>query len=403
MRYLFTFIYIILLFYVDNFYACTTVIISGKNTTDGRPVLWKHRDTNFYQNKLMFFSDGKFEYIGLVNSVDKEGREVWGGFNSTGFAIINSASYNLNVNDTTKLKDQEGVVMKKALQVCSTINDFENLLTQLPKPLGVEANFGVIDANGGAAYYETTNFEFRKFDVNDPELAPNGYIVRTNYSETGEPEKGYGYIRFQQAEQLFSQGAAKKVLNAEYVINHVTRDLKHGLTGVELSENLPGDEPTFVSFQDFIPRKSSVADVLIQGVKVGENPEWTMMWTILGFQLNSVAVPVWLNGGSELPKILVENENGVAPLCDKALQLKEKCFPKTKGSGYRYINFSELMNKNNTGIMQKLKPVEQKILNETKSRLDKWRKSGLSEKEIQHYYKWVDSYVLKEYQKLFGI
>jgi len=403
MRYLFTFIYIILLFYVDNFYACTTVIISGKNTTDGRPVLWKHRDTNFYQNKLMFFSDGKFEYIGLVNSVDKEGREVWGGFNSTGFAIINSASYNLNVNDTTKLKDQEGVVMKKALQVCSTINDFENLLTQLPKPLGVEANFGVIDANGGAAYYETTNFEFRKFDVNDPELAPNGYIVRTNYSETGEPEKGYGYIRFQQAEQLFSQGAAKKVLNAEYVINHVTRDLKHGLTGVELSENLPGDEPTFVSFQDFIPRKSSVADVLIQGVKVGENPEWTMMWTILGFQLNSVAVPVWLNGGSELPKILVENENGVAPLCDKALQLKEKCFPKTKGSGYRYINFSELMNKNNTGIMQKLKPVEQKILNETKSRLDKWRKSGLSEKEIQHYYNWLDSFVLKEYQNLFGI
>ena len=351
----------------------------------------------------MFFNDGKFEYIGLVNSVDKEGKEVWGGFNSTGFAIINSASYNLNVDDTTKLKDQEGVIMKKALQLCSTLNDFENLLNQLPKPLGVEANFGVIDAKGGAAYYETTNFEFRKFDVNDPELAPNGYIVRTNYSETGAPDKGYGYIRFRQAEQLFSQGASKNILNAEYIINHVTRDLKHGLTAVDLAENLPEDGPLFVPFQDFIPRKSSVADVLIQGVKADENPEWTIMWTILGFQLTSVAVPVWVSGGEKLPKILVENANGVAPICDKALQLKEKCFPNTRGSGHRYIDFFAIMNSSNTGIMQKLKPVEQKILNETKTRLDNWRKNGFSQEGIQSYYKWLDSLILEEYHKLFGI
>ena len=35
-----------------------------------------------------------------------------------------------------------------------------------------------------------------KFDVNDPAVAPNGYLIRTNYSVAGEENKGYGYIRY---------------------------------------------------------------------------------------------------------------------------------------------------------------------------------------------------------------
>ena len=56
--------------------ACTTAIISGKATIDGRPLLLKHRDSNFFQNKLMYFDDGKYNYIGLVNSEDLEGKEI---------------------------------------------------------------------------------------------------------------------------------------------------------------------------------------------------------------------------------------------------------------------------------------------------------------------------------------
>ena len=83
-----------------NSHACTTAIVSGKFTVDGRPLLFKHRDTGFTQNKLMYFKDGKYDYIGTVNSADKEGNEIWAGFNSAGFAIMNSEAYNLNVGDT---------------------------------------------------------------------------------------------------------------------------------------------------------------------------------------------------------------------------------------------------------------------------------------------------------------
>jgi len=132
--------------------ACTTFLVSGKYTTDGKPLMFKNRDTDEMQNSLAWFNDGKYKYIGLVDGKKAWKKAVWGGYNETGFAIINTAAYNNNLGDTTKFKDQEGVVMKRALQTCSNLADFEKLLESWPKPMGVDANFGVIDAFGGAAY-----------------------------------------------------------------------------------------------------------------------------------------------------------------------------------------------------------------------------------------------------------
>jgi hypothetical protein len=92
--------------------ACTTAIISGKFTPDGRPLLWKNRDTGDRDNKLMYFTDGKYDYIGLVNSKDTAGKDVWTGMNTAGFAIMNSASYNLNSSEDTAEAINEGMVMR---------------------------------------------------------------------------------------------------------------------------------------------------------------------------------------------------------------------------------------------------------------------------------------------------
>jgi penicillin V acylase-like amidase (Ntn superfamily) len=132
--------------------ACTAAVVSGKATPDGRPMIWKHRDSDHPQNAIRYFNDGKYASIGVINSADKAGEEIWAGYNSAGFAIINTASYNLPAEgDTVKLKDREGIVMRQALQECATVEEFERFLKKAPKPLGVEANFGVIDARGGAA------------------------------------------------------------------------------------------------------------------------------------------------------------------------------------------------------------------------------------------------------------
>lgn len=401
------FLVILIFFLIQDVFACTTAVISGKYTTDGRPLLLKHRDSNFNQNKLMYFDDGKYNYIGLVNTEDINGNEVWGGVNSEGFAIINSASYNLkNEDDTTSIVDREGEIMKKALQECKTIYDFENLLINYVKPMGVEANFGVIDTYGGAAYFETNNFSFVKTDANDPTSAPFGYIIRTNYSSSGKPNEGYGYIRYLTAEELFYQASSEGSLNKKFILQNVSRSLKHSLLDIDYTKGISvsQNDNVFVSFQDFIPRNSSVSTVLIQGVKQGESADLSTLWTILGFQLTSVAIPTWVKAGNTLPDLLLVDTTGNAPLCDYALKLKEECFPIKKGSGYKYLKLSKVLNMEGKGFMQILRPIENEIISETDKNLKKWRKNNnLPVEEVQNLYNLINKRVKRAYKDNFNL
>ncbi|MCI0512110.1 C45 family peptidase [candidate division KSB1 bacterium] len=383
--------------------ACTTAIISGKFTVDGRPLLLKHRDTDAVQNKMVYLKDGQYDYIGLADSPDSTLENIWAGMNHAGFAIMNSASYNLNLADTTKSKDQEGKIMKLALQRCATVTDFEILLQQLPRPMGVEANFGVIDAQGGAAYFETGNFEYVKVDANDPIVAPFGYLIRTNHSFAQAQNQGYGYIRYLTAENLLYQAVAMNDLSVRFLLQDVSRCLKHSLTGVDLTQQMPrsAQPPQFVWFEDFIPRKSSTATTIVQGVKNGEAPGLTTLWEVLGFPLCSVAVPVWMAGGEQLPRVLMADASGNAPLCDYALQLKARCFPIGRGSGYKYLNLAALINQEQTGILQKLRPLEDHILAASQQKLTQWRSQGIKTSEVRNFYRWLDETIQAGYQRLF--
>lgn len=388
-----------------NLLPCTTAVISGKATDDGRPLLLKNRDTGALQNKLVYFSDSKFRFIGLVDSEDKKNENVWCGFNSAGFGIMNSASYNLEADDTVKITDREGIIMKRALESCATLEDFERMLEMFPKPLGVEANFGVIDANGGAAYYETSNYKFVKFDANDPTVAPGGYLIRTNYSFSGEENKGMGYIRYATASDMLASKYEDGKISAEFLINDVPRCLIHSFTNTDLSKALPKTDKDndYVFFRDFIPRYSTAAAVVIQGIKANESADLTTMWAILGFPLSSVIIPVWLLEDGSMPKVLQADETGNAPLCDLALKLKRKVFPLQNDAKENYLNVGALINQKNTGVRQKLIPIEKQVLNEANFKLNSWRKVGLNQDEVKQFYSWIDSEVLNKVKEQFNL
>lgn len=295
--------------------------------------------------------------------------------------------------------------MKEALRTCATLGDFEELLHSWKKPMGAESNFGVIDAQGGAAYYETTNFSFNKINVTDPSIAPNGYIIRTNYSETGTDDGGYGYIRCTTAESIFKAGKQNNELTHTYLLQNVSRSLKHSLLGLDLMATpFPkANEEHFVNFQDYIPRHSSVTTMVIQGVKESENAEFTTIWTLLGFPLCSVAMPLWVAGGPDLPEILISDESGNAPLCDMSLELKKRCFPVSRGSGWKYIDIAALINDRSGGILQKLKPVENSILDMTDKKLSQWRLSEMNKENIRTFYHQLSDFVVQEYKKRFDL
>lgn len=384
---------LVLLFAGHDLMACTTAVISGKYTKNGKPLLWKHRDTWAVNNKIMHFKDGKYEYTGLVNSKDEEGKSVWIGFNSEGFAIMNSASYNLN-NDTIEQSGLEGRVIKEALQSCATINEFEQMLKDMPQPTRLEANFGVIDAQGGAAYFELANFHYVKMDANDPAVAPSGYVIRTNYSHTGEMGKGGGYIRYVTASKVFDELVKTDELCATEILQKASRNLTHGLTNDNLweYENIPENKDKFVWFVDYIPRRGSSSSIIIEGVNDVNKAEESVMWSMLGFPLTTVIIPVWMQSDMTLPNIMQMDENlNDSPLCHWALELKKDVYNLRWGTNKKYyININPLLNANHSGYMQILPELEEDIIAQSMVHKQKWEKNGLDKSELNSFYRWID-------------
>lgn len=400
------FVYILLLFAgILQAGACTTAVISGKFTADGRPLLFKQRDTHDPNNKFQSFSDGRYPYIAVVSTRDSGKKGVFGGHNSAGFAIINSASYNLNPGLDGDEKGLDAYIMKLALQTCASLADFEHLLDSLPRPIRASSNFGVIDAHGGAAYYETSDKSYVKYDANDLAVAPFGYIIRTNFSFSGDRKRDKGLARFEVASELFYQASLKKSISFEFILKDVSRSLKHGLTGVDLYNNIPSDgsKAVLVPFRDFIPRYLTTSVLVFQGVKDNEPASQTVLWSVVGCPLTSVAVPLLVNSKGYLPKIVTSEGEASAPLFDWSSKLKQKLFPIDRGEGEDYLNLAALISTDQKGILQTLQPAENKVIAESQKYINKWRTEGIKVDELKKLDDWIDQYLTDYYKSNYSL
>lgn len=331
-------------------FACTSAIVSGKLTANGRPLLWKNRDTNDQNNRVKRFAahKGCYEFVALFDARDKRDTAAWIGYNEKGFAIMNTASYNLN-NDKVKEMDKEGVVMRMALERCATVDEFEQLLKSIPQPRGVEANFGVIDADGNGAYFETGNYTLVKYDLKD---APDGILMRTNYSYSVRVDDGAGYVREANEKKLLAPHIMRHDFTPAVFTEEVSRTFYHSV----LDKDFTNSDTEWVVDQDFIPRRISTATTVIEGVLPGENPLLTTMWMGLGYPPCAEIFPVWLweNG---VPECLVgKGKDNHSPQCDIVNQRENEVFPIKRGNGKHYVNLQKLYNKQGTGYCQILIP-----------------------------------------------
>ena len=343
MKRIFTVTLLVALMLAVDVFACTSAIFTGKATPDGRPLLWKHRDTGEPNNRIQYFKGEKYTFYALINSPDFFRNEAWSGTNEVGFSIMNTASYNLKDDDVpSKMMDKEGEVMFKALATCKTLKDFEKMLDKYKRPMGVEANFGVIDAEGGAAYYEVNNDSWTKIDVNDPKIAPQGYLVYTNHSNTGRLNDGMGYVRYTNADKIVKEQINRNgAITPKWIMQNLSRTFYHSVLGIDLNKDKELVDKCNGWFfdQDFIPRKSSTCSIVVAGVKPGEDAKNTVMWTILGYPPVGVAVPLMVCSGDNIPAFMTAKDTGNAQMCDWVLEKKKEIFPITRGNGNKYLNY----------------------------------------------------------------
>ncbi|MBC8393654.1 MAG: hypothetical protein H8E17_13950, partial [Deltaproteobacteria bacterium] len=201
---------------------CTTAIISGEVTQDGRPILWKNRDMNNPDQEFAYFEDGEYSYTTNIDAGDT--LNAWGGVNSVGFAIENSTA--LNFPDTVAGRDDDGLIIKLALQTCRTVADFLAIMDSTDiTGRTMPSNFGIIDAEGGAVIIEAASNDYTVLDVNNPDDAPDGFLVRANYSYRGNQNGRIGVWRHDRAYQLILDAATGDSLTVEFLHRYVMADL----------------------------------------------------------------------------------------------------------------------------------------------------------------------------------
>ena len=371
--------------------ACTSVIISSRVSASGKPIMLKHRDSDYMDNRVERFNGPSYDFIALVNS-SSEGGEAWTGTNTAGFSIMNTASYNIKDDDVPdSLMDREGILMYKALGVCATVDDFKAFLDTLSRPFGVEANFGVIDAEGGASYFEVNNHKWYEFNVND---IAKGYRVVTNFCENGRKEDVAGYERYLSAKSIMSGIVASGDLPAadhSLLFESFSRHYSNSVLGVDYSDNYDAMEAGgffngMAVDQDLIPRRITSASIVIEGVKKGENPLHTVMWTILGYPACSVAIPLLVGSSDHIPAYMKSSEfSENAFLCDKALYIKEKyVFPLILGNGKKYVNLRAVLKGESSfpSLLSCWHSAEMQINESFRSIYLKWTSGIISEKEF---------------------
>lgn len=297
------FILVILLSPWLEILSCTSALIAPQGTSSGSVLLWKHRDTS---NKDNYVDSVRgvtpdFDYIALFNATDTLKLEAWAGVNRSGFAIINTVAGNLPKNKPD-WKDREGYLMSKALATCKTVSDFEHLVNSLPRPMGVQANFGVADSTGAIAYFEVSDNRYVKYLPASEEV----YMLRTNFAMSAGKKGGYGYERFNTAQAVVRACASDHAVTPELFTETLSREY---LPKPKVKSGLIKDK-------DFIPRPTSSSSVVIE-IRKGAVP---VMWTMLGYPPASYVVPVTID---EVPESVRRNPlTGKSDLCSEALKLK---------------------------------------------------------------------------------
>ncbi|MEW4453614.1 carcinine hydrolase/isopenicillin-N N-acyltransferase family protein [Bremerella sp. JC817] len=351
--------------------ACTTVIVSGKATPDGRPLLWKNRDFWQPQNEIVYSDRGQYAFVGIANA--EATRRMRMGSNTAGFCIENSTSRDLEgkaANGPTN-----GDLITLALESCETVADFQALLDRTNATGRMtRGNFGVIDAHGGAMLFEVGPTTYQAFDTNDPNVAPQGFIVRSNFSETARQhlpddapqpiEDMYSGKRYRRAHELCLSAHQAGTLDMAFLLQQVCRDVEgcHASAFNEIDSDANPKNRQWITGST-LNRNSTVAAAVFQGVAPGEDPRLVTMWSILGEPMFSIAIPCWAAQGGVAT---AGNGPGKSSLCLAAMNLRQAFYD---SSG------TELQANKLDQVTSSLKQVEQQSIARIAALTKAWRKS----------------------------
>jgi hypothetical protein len=365
---------------------CTIGVASGKVTADGRPMLWKTRDYEIKPNIIFYTQTNQYHFISNITP-DYGFSESWFGLNNKGFAIVNSYIDNFT-EGTNGLEN--GEFMFEALKSCATVKDFQNFLDST-NICGrkTKAIFGVIDTLGGAVIFEVNSNQYWLYDANDKSIAPDGYIVKTNFTIVNGGIAGIE--RYNRSSVLINNFYKGNNLTVKSILQYQMRDMADS-EGNPIEFKALNTSVSYFNGISNICNPYSISATVIQGVKKGEPAILSTMWAMLGNPFASVAVPYWPVGQS--PSISLSGSD--TSLYGISARLKALLFD---NSNRNYLNIGRAIK-----LQSLLFKAENKIYTSTNTLLNQWRKktplnSEMLDKE-KRFAEYAYSKMLKAYKIL---
>jgi tetratricopeptide (TPR) repeat protein len=227
------------------------------------------------------------------------------------------------------------------------------------------------------------NMELQQYDVAYDRFLEVNKLPFSDY--TGPSAYAMGYIRYQNAEYLIHRAYAAGELSAEWIFKGASRSFFNAMLDSDLMSEAGRPESGWAIDQDYIPRNSSSASVVVEGVKKGENPDATTIWSVLGYPPCSYAVAAWVKAGDDIARIISASEEGHSPINLMAVDFKRKVFPVDRGNGKRYMRVDVIER-----AVETLRPYEEASMRRAAEVRDRIAKQGFSRSLVAEYNKFVD-------------
>ena len=381
-------------------FACTSVIIPGKYTANGKPLMLKVRDQSIEKQNtnVQYFKGAKYDYLGLVGDASRKHSRITGivgGMNTEGFCTMSLTSHSFENNPLADSTVRKPSLQMEALGCCRTVEEFDDyLLNKRGKPVANVSNLGVIDAHGGAAYYEFNGYDWTKYDVTDPAVAPDGYMVMTNFSWSGDAKGSGGWDRYFSADAIMKQFKKNDKglydMTVEELYNAFVRSYHHEVEGVGSLDDLSNFK--YCHDGGMICSNKTCGVITFEGVPVGTSPKYTVMWSHIGYPVTTVAIPLLVGKGNMVPEYIWKEGEKQARIFAKSYELRDKLIYDNDWSGrFNYFNVANVKK-----CIYVMRDVEKYISDDFYGIFDKWYAGKIKDAE---FYGTYSAHLPQYYQK----
>lgn len=289
----FTVAVLVLLLMPIQVYACTVGSAHGSVTVDGRPMMWKMRDTSNARQQLIHSAGSPYDYIG----VRSEGGSVFMGLSEAGIGSGNA----------TVTGGSNSSVQLYILRNCDTMAQIREYLNGT----GAGGNFPFIDANENASVFEVDHDNpTLEYDTMDPDREPQGLlglVVRANEFHNHPDGTDVNIVGGRYESGTYNiKGLADA---CELSVQTITQGNSEPNQGFEYARYGPGRTLYMIC------RSTNRSFIAVHGVLPNEDPALATMWFISGNANYGIAVPTWVMV-SNIPSPLASGD-----MYDRALSL----------------------------------------------------------------------------------